>query len=211
MPSPTPTATTAVSTSSGVDVGRDRDAREHRVLLAHPLLLLDLLEQVGDADLARAPGLDAGLDRATDVVGVDVAVPEAVATDDDDGVAERGPGPLERRDRRVLGLEQVHHLVAERREVVAGEVGLDRDRRVDDLGLGDRAAGDDLEERVEQQREARAAGVDDAGLLQDREQLGRAQHGVDVPRPARRRARRRAPARPRRARPRRLRPRRAPR
>ena len=76
------------------------------------------------------PGFDAGFDRATDVVGVDVAVPEPVATDDDDRVAERGPRLLERVDRRVLGFEQVHHLVPQRREVAAGEVRLDRDRRV---------------------------------------------------------------------------------
>ena len=32
-------------------------------------LALDLLDEVGDADLARAPGVDARLDRAADVVG----------------------------------------------------------------------------------------------------------------------------------------------
>ena len=66
-----------------------------RRLLADPRLLLaflDLLEQVGDADLGGTPGDDAGLDGGADVVGVHVAVPDAVAADDDDRVAERAPG-----------------------------------------------------------------------------------------------------------------------
>ena len=57
-------------------------------LLTDPLLFLDLVEEVGDADAPGSPGLDAGLDRGADVVGVDMAVPHAVTTDDDDRVAE---------------------------------------------------------------------------------------------------------------------------
>ena len=36
-----------------------------------------------------------GFDRGADVVGVDVTVPEAVAADDDDRVADRAPRVLE--------------------------------------------------------------------------------------------------------------------
>ena len=48
----------------------------------------------------------------------------------------------------------------------------------DEFGFGDRTAVDDLEERVEQQREALAARVDDAGVAQDRQQVGCARDGV---------------------------------
>ena len=59
MPSPVATATTAVSTGSamlGAVVGR--------LGLAHPALLLDLLEQVGDPDVAGTPGRVAKASRA---------------------------------------------------------------------------------------------------------------------------------------------------
>ena len=65
--------------------------------LAHPAFLFDLLHEVGDADRVRAAGVDAGLDRGADVVRVHVAVPDAVAADDDDRVADRGPRLAERR------------------------------------------------------------------------------------------------------------------
>ena len=53
------------------------------------------------------------------------------------------------------------------------------DRRADRVvvgvgGLGQRLAVDDVQRRVEQQQEAGAAGIDDAGVLQHRQQLGRA-------------------------------------
>ena len=79
-------------------LGRVDDRRE-RGRLGDPALLLHLLEQVGDPDVAGPPGLDPGLDRAADVVGVHVAVPQAVAAHDDDRVAERRPRRLERGDR----------------------------------------------------------------------------------------------------------------
>ena len=53
---------------------------------------LDLLGEVGDPDPVRAAGGDAGLDRSTDVVDVDVDVPQPLAADDDQGVAERRRG-----------------------------------------------------------------------------------------------------------------------
>jgi hypothetical protein len=43
----------------------------------------------GDPDAVRPAGLDAGLDRGTRVVDVDVDVPQPVAADDDERVAER--------------------------------------------------------------------------------------------------------------------------
>ena len=90
-PSPTPTATTAVVTgAAGTAAAGDRASRNPLVLV------LDLLEEIGDADLMRAAGVDPRLDRATDVVGVHVAVPDSVAADDHDRVAERAPRVLER-------------------------------------------------------------------------------------------------------------------
>ena len=50
----------------------------------------DLLGEVGDPDPVRAPGRDAGLDRRADVVDVHVDVPEAVAADHDERVAQAG-------------------------------------------------------------------------------------------------------------------------
>ena len=80
----------------------------------------------------------------------------------------------------VVGrVEEVHHLVAQARHVVfAREVRGDRRGRVHDLGLGDRPAVDDLEERVEQQREALAARVDDAGVAQHGQEIGGARDRV---------------------------------
>ena len=59
-----------------------------------------------------------------DVVGVDVAVPDAVAADHHDRVADAGPHVLERRDGLVGRLEEVHDLVAQ-----VGEVRRRRGRR----------------------------------------------------------------------------------
>ena len=56
------------------------------------VLVGDLLEQVGDPDLLRpAAEVERHLDRGADVVGVDVAVPQPVAADDHDRVADRAP------------------------------------------------------------------------------------------------------------------------
>jgi hypothetical protein len=147
--------------------------------LADPPLLLDLFEQVGDPDAAGPAAVERRLDGGADVVGVDVAVPHAVAADDHDGVADAGPHLLERPDGVVGRLEQVHDLVAEVADVVRlvvlvlgqpVEVGR---RRVLEVGrLGHGAAVDDVEQRVDEQEEAGAAGVDHAGVLQDRQQFG---------------------------------------
>ncbi len=146
--------------------------------LAHPLLLFDLFEQVGDPDVARPARDDAGLDRGTDVVGVDVAVPQPLAADDDDGVTDGTPRALEPADRLILRVQQVHHLVPQTGDVVAREVGGDCGRRRDDVRLGDRTAVGDLEQRVEPEREPAAARIDHARRREGREQIRGAQHGV---------------------------------
>jgi len=109
-----------------------------------------------------------------------------------------GPRLLEGVDRGVLGVEEVHHLVAERRHVAFAQVGLDGRRRGDDLRLGQRPTVDRLEQRVEQQREPLAAGVDHPGLGEDRKELGRSVDGVRA-RTASGRGGRRARARSQRA------------
>ena len=97
MPSPVATATTAVVTgSTGAGRRRRSGSRTQRSSF-------DLLEQVGDPDVAGPAGVDGGLDRGADVVGVDVAVPDAVAADDHDRVADAGPHVLERGDRSSSG------------------------------------------------------------------------------------------------------------
>ena len=178
MPSPTATATTAVVTGS-VAWGGSSTAPPLATPSTHPALLLelpDLLEEVGDADLLGAAGVERGLDGGADVVGVDVAVPDPVAAHHDDGVADAGPHVLERRDGLVGRLEEVHDLVAQVAHAVAvpalavGDDVADRDHR----RLGHAAAVDDVEEDVEEQQEAGAPGVDDAGLGQHRQHLGRA-------------------------------------
>ena len=90
MPSPLATATTAVR--GGGSVSRPPPAATARAL-ADPALLLDLLGEVGDPDVAGPAGVECRLDRRADVVGVDVAVPQAVAADHDDGVPEARPTP----------------------------------------------------------------------------------------------------------------------
>ena len=74
-------------------------------------LLGELVGEVGDADAVGPPGLDAGLDRRPHVVDVDVDVPESFAADHDETVPEAGQRLLEHRDRGVLGVEEIHHLV----------------------------------------------------------------------------------------------------
>ena len=152
--------------------------------LATACSLGDLLEQVGDADLLRpSVEVERDLDRGADVVGVDVAVPEPVAADDHDRVADLAPALLEGVDPVVGEVEEVHHLVALLADVEpAVGVGVPmRDglelgggRAVALVGLGQWRAVDDVQRRVEQQQVAGTAGVDHTGVLEHREQLGRA-------------------------------------
>ncbi len=81
--------------------------------LAVGVLLGDLLEQIGHADLLRTTvEIERDLDGGADVVGVDVTVPEAVTADHDDRVADLAPPVLERVDAIVDEVEEVHDLVA---------------------------------------------------------------------------------------------------
>ena len=93
--------------------------------------------------------------------------------------------------------QEVHHLVALLADV---ELAVDADVPMGDrlelrrplgpvalVGLGQRLAVDDVQRGVEQQQEPGAAGVDDAGVLEHRQQLGRA--GRAPRRPASRAAR----------------------
>ena len=151
--------------------------------LADPPFLLHLAGQVGDPDLAGAAGLDARLDRRADVVGVDVAVPQPVAADDHDRLADLHPRGLEGVDLLVGGVEQVHHLVPGTLHASAVATAFavsDHHRRLRFTlrRLRHRSAVDHLEEGVEEEDEAGAAGVDHPRLLQHREQLRRAGEGV---------------------------------
>ena len=103
--------------------------------LADPALLFDLLEEVGDPDGAGPAGVERRLDGRADVIGVDVAVPQAVPADHHDRVAEAGPHLLERRDGLVGRLEQVHDLVAQAGQVGVGIVARRRPRRPGASGL----------------------------------------------------------------------------
>jgi hypothetical protein len=191
-PSPLHTATTAVVTG-----GSPAPARLGVVALqlglAQGVLLGDLLEQVGHPDLLRpATEVERDLDGGADVVGVDVAVPQAVAADDDDRVADRSPPLLEGLDARRRQVEEVHDLVALLAHVeLSVDVGVAvRDGRELLLGettlvgrFGQRLAVDDVERRVEEQEIAGATGVDDACVLQHRQQIGRAVERVLAGRP----------------------------
>ena len=143
-----------------------------------------VVEQVGHPDLPWPPsGLDRGLDRPADVVGVDVAVPQPVAADDDDGVADAAPRRPEAVDPLVRQVEEVHDLVAQVGDpttrlvmavmaVMAGRSSRARPVGAVVVGLGQRATIDDVEGRVEQQQEAGSSRIHDAGGLQHREQVG---------------------------------------
>ena len=111
-PSPLQTATTAVVTGGRPAPARVGTCWPAMRRLAVGVLLGDLLEQVGHPDLLRATvEVERDLDRRADVVRVDVAVPEAVAADDDDRVADRTPALLERLDPVVDEIHEVHDLV----------------------------------------------------------------------------------------------------
>ena len=77
------------------------------------VLVGDLLEEVGDADPAGLPEVEGRFEGGTDVVRVDVEVPDAVAADHHDRITDLSPGRLERLDAVVGQLEEVHHLVTE--------------------------------------------------------------------------------------------------
>ena len=164
MPSPVQTATTAQRTGSGVRLGLGLGAGR----LAYPPLLLDLLPQVGHPDAAGPAGLEGRLDGGADVVGVDVAVPQAFAAHHDDRVAQTRPHLPERRQGLVGRFQQVHDLVARPgarlgrlgpRPVAGSEGGRAPPGPIGAIGVRKRPAGRDMEEGVEQQDEPGTAGV----------------------------------------------------
>ena len=128
MPSPETTATTLVVGGGPVALAARPRARGSHAL-AYPALLFDLLVEVGDPDPLRPPGVHAGLDGRTDVVRVDVAVPQPVPPDHHDGVADARPHLLEGLDGVVGRVQQVHHLVAQVADIVRRRAARLRRRR----------------------------------------------------------------------------------
>ena len=188
MPWPLLTATAAQVTAGKLDPGACVVGRAHRSDepgFAAGVLGGDLLEQVGDADLERtAVEVERRLDRRSDVVRVDVAVPRPVAADDDDRVADRPPPLLERLDVRIVEVAEEHHLVAlladvqlavdSRRAVGDGvERGADHAAAGVRLDLRQRFVVNDVKGGVEQQQIPCSPGVDDAGVAQHGKQVGR--------------------------------------
>ena len=155
----------------------DDDARLERrqplQRLREALLALERLPMhVGDLDAVDRPGGRAQVERRARVVGVDVHLQRRRVTDDEERVAELLELGLERLGVEPGSLDDEDGAVAELRELLVdrvdrgdgGRVGrslgnlLARDRRVD--------ATDDLDEPC-------PARVDDARLLQHREELRR--------------------------------------
>ena len=162
--------------------------------LAHPALLLELLVEVGHPDTRRPAGVHPRLDGGADVVGVDVAVPQAIPAYDDDGVADARPDLLEVLHGVVGGMQEVHHLVAQvadRAGVAGPGVGGVRPTGASWVGgrhsggLWQRAAVQHEQERIEEEEETGASGVDHAGLGQHRQHLGRAGQRLGRPDPGR--------------------------
>ena len=144
-PSPVATATTAVGTGSLTCGGSSTPppaatpSRTHRS--SSTCSIRSVTRMLRGRPQSRAASIG-----GADVVGVDVAVPDAVAADHDDRVADAGPHVLERGDGVVVGLEEVHDLVAQvavargrRRRAAPCRASITRARR-DRLGLGQRAA-----------------------------------------------------------------------
>ena len=169
MPSPVATATTAVGTGScgGARLGSARRG------LADPALLLHLLEQVGDADLARAGRTSSAASMAAPMSSVwmwQFQMPSPPTT------TIESPMPAHTSLNAGIGLvgrlEEVHDLVAQVADAVV--VG----RRRPSVAVRRRPAPAPTSARarargrpsttwssgVEQQEEAGAAGVDHAGL-----------------------------------------------
>ena len=182
MPSPLATATTLVT---GVGPSGACDGPEASIAgtLADPTLLFDLLHQVGDPDGPGAAGVQAGLDGRADLVGVDVAVPQPVAADHHDGVAEAGPHLLEGGDGLVGCLQEVHHLVTQAGQGGIGLIVGGRSRRTSARppaltsgssgGTGMGRPSSDGQQGVEEQQESGAAGVDHTGLFEHGKERGR--------------------------------------
>ena len=174
-PGPPVTTTAPASANSAARPGPAATATIRRpVALGGALAapgLGDLLGEVGDPDPVRPPGVDAGLDRGADVVDVDVDVPQPVAADDDERVAERARARRaargSRRPRRRGGTSPRTPGRPRSGRPPAGAGVRDRDVRAARAADGHRhraAAGEHGLGGVEDHADAPAAGVDDAGV-----------------------------------------------
>ena len=140
--------------------------------------LLDLLGEVGDPDPVRTAGGDAGLDRGADVVDVDVDVPQALAADHDQRVAERRRAPcgacgIASSSASSRYITSYDGPPAARSPPVA--VGIGSGMRCGAGATGARApAGQRGLGGVEDHAEPAAAGVDHPGVAQHLQLLGRA-------------------------------------
>ncbi|CAB4788814.1 unannotated protein [freshwater metagenome] len=141
-----------------------------------PLLFDYFIKQVGDANLTGPSGIQSRLNGPTNVVGVDVAVVETLATHNHDGVTNTGPHFLEGRHLGVLGVEEIHDFVAQVGNaalavLLARLLGVHLDG-VEFGGNRQRVTSDDVTKGVEQQEQSSAAGVNDAGLLENGKLFG---------------------------------------
>ena len=112
----------------------------------------------------RVADRDTGLDRGADVVGVHMAVPEAVAAHDDDRVAERVPRARNCGIDVIRRVEEEHHFVARTPATVRGPVLPPVAPTAPGLtgGSGSGATVEHVQPRVEAEREPMTAGIDDA-------------------------------------------------
>ena len=95
LPGPPTTTLAPASAKSFARPGPAATATTWRPVRADELVAGrgDLLGEVGDPDPVRAAGGDPGLDGGADVVDVDVDVPQPVAADHHERVAEPGERP----------------------------------------------------------------------------------------------------------------------
>jgi hypothetical protein len=146
-----------------------------------PPLLFDLLVQVGDPDVPGPAGVEGRFDGGADVVGMDVAVPQTLAADHHDRIADPGPDLLEGGHGGVGRVEEVHHLVAQvppltfdtLRPAGSRGVGLGQDEDGGAVGIGVRRLGQRPavhrgQKGVQHEQIARPPGVDHPRLGQHR-------------------------------------------
>ncbi len=167
LPSPATTATTSVANGSD---GAGTAAQEPR------LALLGLRVHVRDLDPLDGAGCDADRERAARVVGVHVHLQRGRVADDEQRVAQLLELRLDRVGVEPLALDHEDRAVAEAGELLVDR--LDRDRVVVGGRLRQRLAGDGRGDPAHDLDEPGRARVDDAGLPEDVEQLGRPEDAV---------------------------------
>ena len=128
-----------------------------------------LFHQIGHGDAMRPPCLDPGLDGRPDRVGVHVHVPQTAAADHDQGVAHRVQSRTQVRDAVVLGVEQIHHLVARTLVVSGGHGFVGDDRLVTGDVVDVRFTGQDLDQRIEDDHQPLSARVHNSSRSQGRQ------------------------------------------